>query len=179
MLAEHIIWDLDGTLIDTSYFGENHTGVRPALSPFPYQYTYIRPYAVSTLCWSFEAFETVSIWTAASREYALKMVGALLTDEQADQLAYLWSSEHCDDDPSSLLYDSRYKNLSRLFDEHPSANASNTVMIDDTPSMLRYHRGNHLIVSSWDIMHEGAMSDKALLYVRDRCRKWSGYVGDI
>jgi hypothetical protein len=47
---EHIVLDLDGTLI-----GEDHICARPYLTEF--------------LCFCFEHFESVNIWTAASQEW--------------------------------------------------------------------------------------------------------------
>jgi hypothetical protein len=134
----HIILDLDGTLIDGD--GEHRIYPRPHLQVF--------------LDFCFAHYESVSIWTAAPREW-LELARARLFSDRP--FRFLWSGERCaliwpwrgsywnaDRTPEAI------KPLKKVWRRYPDMNRNNTMIVDDTPATYRRNYGNAIPIPNFN-----------------------------
>jgi hypothetical protein len=128
----HLILDLDGTLID----GDE-------VNVFP------RPYLQEFLDFCFSRYASVSIWTAASREWLDKALRGCLAGRP---FLFTWTGERC-----TVKYQSRSyheveilirKKLAKVWRAFPQMTKHNTFILDDTPSTYRYNYGNVMTMNS-------------------------------
>ncbi len=155
MPIETIILDLDETLI------HSETNAKVMANP---DFTFViagekyyvrkRPGLDKFLAYVFSHFKTVGVWTAATKDYANKIVNNIFTPEQKAQLKYFMSRKHIIDGQ---------KPLQRIFDQAGDAKGINnkqgetcttctkynTIMIDDNPDVLSNNPGNAIQVPQW------------------------------
>lgn len=131
----HLVLDLDGTLAD-------HDGTR--FTP--------RPHLIPFLRWALAHFESVRIWTAASREWwcafyhqelaARDIVfDEVLTQEDCILRRSSWYAQ----DAVTVL-----KPLEILYARHAEMNAENTIIVDDTPSTAAQNPQNLYLIPEFD-----------------------------
>ena len=155
---KHIVLDIDETLIHTKMTE------RPCEHCFSIEktkyYVMYRPHLAEFINYIFSNFETVNIWTAATYDYAKniisKILHTLLIDKtQLTRLKFFNTRQQVSVDGT--------KKLTKLFntDFAKSLNIleTNTIMIDDKPSVFNYNTGNGFIIPAWT----GKKSDKFLL----------------
>lgn len=94
-----------------------------------------RPHLQEFLDYLFENFN-VSIWTAASKIYALFIIKNIILKNPNRQLDYIFFSYHCN---LSEKFKNGLKDLSLLWDTYnlPNYKDSNTVIIDDNPEVKK------------------------------------------
>jgi TFIIF-interacting CTD phosphatase-like protein len=84
----------------------------------------------------------LAVWTSAKAKTANKLVLQLFPPAIADRLLFVWAQHHCEKLSSSSM-DSECvyeKDLSRVWREYPLWNASNTLLMDDSPyKCQRWH----------------------------------------
>lgn len=143
----HVVLDLDETLVslvtkpvkgrkydfkfnidNNVYYGKK----RPSLSLF--------------LKYLFKKFQTVSVWTAATRPYAIKVLDNILTTEQKNRLSFFLTREHL----HTKLNGTYTKPLSYIFSNNKlGIKPSNTIIIDDRESAMADNVGNAIIIPQW------------------------------
>jgi len=145
----NIILDLDETLI--------HSTLRRIKDPdfkiiFPATqshrattyYVKKRPGLDKFLRYIFKNFKTVSVWTAATRDYAEQVIANIFTKKQRAQLKYFHSREHTQEGikPLKLIFnDNNAKNL--------KIQPNNTIIIDDKKEVVYHNPGNGIIIPAW------------------------------
>lgn len=153
----HLVLDLDETLI--------HVSVTPVKE---YDFTFViqgsrywgkkRPNLDLFLTFAFKRFQTVSVWTAATAEYAKRVVHAIMTPEQRKKLAFFKTRQ----DLTAPKGGPYFKPLSKLFKSSKAKKIGmsphNTVMIDDRDDVLRDNPGNGIKIPAW----KGTKSDQYL-----------------
>ena len=94
-----------------------------------------RPHLQEFLDYLFENFN-VSIWTAASKIYALFIIQNIVLKKPNRKLDYIFFSYHCD---LSEKFKNGLKDLSLLWDTYklPKCKDTNTVIIDDNPDVKK------------------------------------------
>ncbi len=119
---------------------------RPGLQPF--------------LSYLFENFN-VSVWTAASKDYALFIIDKIILKEPSRELDWIFFSYHCDISKSKT---SRSKSLSVLWDIYniPGYSKEDTVIIDDNSEVFETQRGNCIIAEPFIFSEDDSEEDNYL-----------------
>jgi hypothetical protein len=99
----------------------------------------------------------LAVWTSAKAKSAKQLVAALIPPAVAARLLFVWAQHDCDtvvtnnntstgsggddsdDDDNSSVFK---KNLSKVWKEYPAWNASNTLLMDDSPDKCVAWREN-------------------------------------
>jgi TFIIF-interacting CTD phosphatase-like protein len=127
-----------------------------------YYMVYSRPYLQEFLDYIFKEFN-VTIWTAASKDYALFIIEKIILNNQPERkLDFIFFSYHCDLSKKTKKYS---KELCMLWDIHklPGYNNKNTVIIDDYKSDVHKCQPNNCIIApAFEFPKEGSENDTFL-----------------
>ena len=148
-----IILDLDQTLISAEPVEEhNFDKYKEKSKKFRYDnmdgyyIVYSRPHLQAFLDYIFENF-TVTIWTAASKDYALFIIEKIILNNKPERkLDFIFFSYHCELSKNIKKYS---KELSMLWDEtkFPTYSKNNTVIIDDYKEDVHLCQPNNCIIA--------------------------------
>ena len=151
-VIDTIILDLDGTLIAEN----DDIHVTEAII--------LRPHLKYFLDFCFENFKNVHIWTAASPNWAYKVLKALPRQDfhklrtGCSRGKTYYPSNYCyysgDHENSSIPY----KKLTKYYNKH------RTIIVDNTPSSFRKNYGNAVYIPTFDGFDQ---SDEKLLDIKD------------
>lgn len=127
-----------------------------------YYNVYSRPYLQEFLDYAFKNFN-VSVWTAASKDYALFIVEKILLNDRPERkLDFILFSYHCD---WSKKEKKSSKDLSMIWDKHKllGYNANNTVILDDYVSDVHKCQPNNCVIAKpFEFTKEGSENDTFL-----------------
>lgn len=151
----NLILDLDETLIHTIVSED----VRPDLekradfsfrfSPqSSYYYVFKRPGLKQFMDRVFKNFNKVGIWTAADRIYAKIIVKNILNYKQIMALDFVYSRDFCESDNIGL-----YKPLAKIYKHNASWKPEETIMLDNSPSVMRFNPRNGLVAPDYAEPH--------------------------
>jgi TFIIF-interacting CTD phosphatase-like protein len=143
----HIVLDLDETLIHTQIEKPLVCDFNFTLSGVKY-YSTKRPGLSNFLNFAFGHFESVNIWTAATTEYAQKILEQILTKQQQESLYIIYTRNDLKQTTTGF-----YKPLTVMFSDMRAKNINmrsiNTIMIDDREDVMIANRGNGILVTPW------------------------------
>ena len=176
MNKKNIILDLDETLINANYIEDFDTEEYKRLygdtlsqsqNPFEFkvmQDIYIvfkRPHLDQFLDYIFDNFN-VSVWTAASKDYALWIVKNYIIKDTNRKLDFIFWSYHC---TFSQTYGKGSKDLSLLWKNFQLSNynKNNTIIIDDNPEVFNIQPGRVIPAIEFSIFHYNLENDRFLL----------------
>lgn len=111
-----------------------------------YYMIYSRPYLQEFLDYAFKNFN-VTIWTAASKDYALFIIEKIILNNQPERkLDFIFFSYHCDLSKKKKKYS---KELCMIWDIHklPGYSEKNTVIIDDYKDDVHKCQPNNCIIA--------------------------------
>lgn len=111
-----------------------------------YYMVYSRPYLQEFLDYAFKNFN-VTIWTAASKDYALFIIEKIILDKKPERkLDFIFFAYHCDLSKKTKKYS---KELCMLWDIHklPGYSSKNTVIIDDYKADVHKCQPNNCIIA--------------------------------
>lgn len=170
---QNVILDLDETLlhsisteemkelsdeqIESIYNFENHN--------MDDYYTVVeRPGLQEFLDYLFENYN-VSIWTAASKDYALFVVDQIILKKKHRKLDWIMFSYHCD---ISKKEKKGSKDLEMLWDVYKMEGYSklNTIIIDDHPDVYDLQKENCIYITPFDINEKTFSKDKILYKIK-------------
>jgi TFIIF-interacting CTD phosphatase-like protein len=120
-----------------------------------------RPYLQKFLDFLFKNFN-VSIWTAASKDYALFIINKIiLANKPKRKIDYIFFSYHCD---ISKKIKKGTKDLSMLWDIYKlkDYNKDNTFIIDDYDEVFETQPENCIIAKEFQFNEEGSEKDTYL-----------------
>lgn len=153
----HLILDLDETLIHVSMTPIKNYDFTFTLQGTKY-FGRKRPNLDLFLKFAFRKFDSVSVWTAATAEYAKRVLQHIMTSEQREALAFFKTRR----DLESSSPGPYFKPLRKIFGttkaKDMGMNTENTVMIDDRDDVLRDNPGNGIRIPAW----KGQGEDKYL-----------------
>jgi TFIIF-interacting CTD phosphatase-like protein len=153
----HLVLDLDETLIHVSMTAVKGYDFSFVLQEETY-YGKKRPNLDLFLTFAFKRFESVSVWTAATADYAKRVLDKIMTPSQRKKLAFFKTRKDLETIPNGPYF----KPLSKLFRDAKarklSMKARNTIMIDDRDDVLRANPGNGIKIPPW----KGCKTDKYL-----------------
>lgn len=115
---------------------------------------------------------TVSVWTAASKDYALFVIDKIILKNKPERkLDYIFFSYHCD---LSSLKKTGTKDLSTLWDifKLPGYGGGNTVILDDYDEVHRTQPGNCIIALPFEFTADNSEKDEFL-------RKLQPHLGEL
>lgn len=122
---------------------------------------YARPHHEAFFKFIFEHFH-VMVWSSArvnSVSYMCKVFG-----NYQSQLIMMWHRSHFDLDQTSFYSNAKtYKQLEKIWSLKPEFNATNTIVLDDSPYKLKYQPHNLVHMSTFD--HVDSADDYDLLKV--------------
>ncbi len=158
----NIVLDLDETLVSVTTNPKRQYDFKfqltdPVTRQTLWYYGQKRPNLEIFLRYIFKRFRTVSIWTAATADYARQVIKNIMKPEQYSRLAFVKTRGDL-----RLFPDGGYtKPLSSVFDKHDSIKRHNTIMIDDRRSVMVENLGNAIIVPAWKGF-DTSVNDKSL-----------------
>lgn len=169
-MRNNVVLDLDNTLISAEAiedFPFDKDGIKDKSIKFAihdmdgYYIIFERPYAQDFLDWLFANYD-VSVWTAASKDYALFIIEHILLKKPGRQLQYILFSHQCD--LSKQNFNGNSKNLKMIFDKFklPGFNKDNTIIIDDLDEVYNSQPKNAIHIKEFEILDEGSEYDKEL-----------------
>jgi TFIIF-interacting CTD phosphatase-like protein len=131
-----------------------------------------RPNLDTFLDFIFENFN-VSVWTAASKDYALFVINKFILkidSEDKDKykkrkLDYIFFSYHCD---ISKKIKKGTKDLSILWDDFKLSGYSidNTFIIDDHPEVYKIQTGNCIQIPEFNVLEDFSETDSELITIQ-------------
>ena len=128
-----------------------------------YYMVYSRPHLQEFLDYLFKNFN-VTIWTAASKDYALFIVDKIILNNQPERkLDFIFFSYHCDLSKKNKKYS---KELCMLWDIHkiPGYSYKDTVILDDYKADVHKCQPNNCIIAHpFEFTKEGSENDTFLI----------------
>lgn len=163
----NLILDLDETLISAEITEEfNFKKYKNKSQKFKFKsmdgfyIIFERPHLQSFLDFVFENFN-VSVWTAASKDYALFIINKFIQTKKR-KLDYIFFSYHCN---VSKKLKNGTKDLSILWDLYkiPGYNAKNTFILDDYDEVYKTQKNNCIIAKPFKFVDKNSEDDTFLL----------------
>lgn len=174
----NIILDLDNTVICAEALDEYDVKKhKEKAKKFKYEnmedyyIIFQRPFLQEFLDYIFKHFN-VSVWTAASKDYALFIIEKILLKNNR-KINWVFFNYHCD---ISKKIKKGTKDLSILWDIYkiPNFNKNNTIIIDDYDEVYKTQKNNTIIAKEFQFHDEDSHDDDFLqkLPIRlDKIRK--------
>ena len=163
----NVILDLDETLISAEpveeYDFKKNKGREKKFKKHDMDGYYIvfeRPGVQEFLDYLFNNFN-VSVWTAASKDYAVFVVNKVLLSKPGRKLNYLLFSYHGDISKKSGKGPKDIKALSEVF-KLPEFTLKNTFIIDDLDKVCKGQEGNCIRAKEFKFSDEGSEKDDFL-----------------
>lgn len=169
-MKTHVVLDLDETLISAKLPEEikKNTDLTPSKTKKfkkydmnGYYVVFERPHLQDFLDWLFANF-TVSIWTAATKDYALFIIDKVILSKPDRKLEFIFFSYHCS---MSKKLGKGTKDLSLLWEKYKIEGFSdgNTVIIDDYVEHVHKIQPDKCIVAvPFDVLKENSENDDYL-----------------
>ena len=125
-----------------------------------YYIIFERPGLQSFLDYLFKNFN-VSVWTAASKDYALFIIDNIILTKSSRHLDWVFFSYHCDLSQKKI---GGTKNLRMLWDEFKLVGYTkkNTVIIDDYPEVYKTNPKNCITAVPFEFTKSGSEKDSYL-----------------
>lgn len=170
MKHRNVILDLDETLISAQPQDEwDNKKYKHKFDQFKvhdmdgYYYIFERPHLQDFLDWLFANYN-VSVWTAATKDYACFIVKHVILKGDR-KLDYVLFSTHCD--TSEDEYDC-VKSLDMLWKKYKieGFNKDNTIIIDDHPGVKDGNKDGCYHIREFDALSVGGTKDKELKRVQ-------------
>ena len=161
-----LVLDLDHTLIcsEDDFDEDKHSDLMKKLKCKDmdgYYMVFERPGLQKFLDYIFANF-TVSVWTAASKDYALFIIEHMvIAGNKNRKLDWIFFTYHCD--LSQKLKDGT-KDLRMIWEEYGIEGYSkdNTVIIDDYDEVFATQPGQCIKAPAWEVMDKDSEHDKFL-----------------
>lgn len=178
----NIILDLDQTLICAEVTEEfNFKKYKQKMLSFDfenmdgYYVVFARPGLQAFLDFLFANFN-VSVWTAASKDYALFIIDKFILTKPDRNLDFIFFSYHCD---LSKRDKGGLKDLSMLWDAYglQNYNVHNTLIIDDNVEVKRIQPCNCYMIKAFEFQQEGSENDMELDRLTDKLKYFKGLGG--
>lgn len=166
----NIFLDLDQTLISAYEYNEfDRKKHEKKMKKFNYKimdkdfFIFERPYLQEFLDYLFKRFN-VSIWTAASRDYALFIIDNIILSKPDRKLDLILFYYHCQ---LSEEYKGHTKDLSMLWDKYEIKrfNKYNTIILDDYDEVYNTQPKNTIVAKPFEFLNKNSSKDKFLLKI--------------
>lgn len=164
----NVLLDLDNTIISSLSRKEEKKKHRSKFNKFVWENlkgeykVFERPGLQEFLDFLFENFN-VSVWTAASKSYALFVIDNFILIEPERRLRHVFFSYHCS---KSIEVSDAQKDLSMLWNEfglEEYYKECDTLIIDDSEEVCETQPGNCLLVRPFEFQEKHSHEDDELL----------------
>jgi TFIIF-interacting CTD phosphatase-like protein len=162
----HILLDLDNTLISSISKEEEKSIFKPRMKFFTwkemegYYKIFERPGLQKFLDFLFQNFN-VSVWTAASKSYALFIIENFILVKPNRRLNYIFFSHHC---KHSKRIKNTQKSIQMLVDEYKLHEFNkNVYIIDDHPEVFNAQPDKCLHIKAFEFTDRKSFLDDELL----------------
>ena len=140
------------------------------------QYTVIeRPGLQSFLDFAFENFN-VSVWTAASKEYALFIINEVILKGDGRQLDLVMWSDHCDISKKKFKNKRRIKDLQLIWDSDGAGSTyaqSNNLILDDNEDVFNGQEKNCVSMYPFQVDNDDFATDDFLNRLQPELLKYT------
>jgi TFIIF-interacting CTD phosphatase-like protein len=163
----HFILDLDQTIISAEPVEEYNFASNKAKSKKfkfhdmdGYYIVFERPGLQDFLDYLFANFQ-VSVWTAASKDYAIYILNNIILAKPERKINYVFYSYHCDISKKKMK---GTKTLAMLWEVYgiPGFTENNTVILDDYDEVQNTQKENCLIAPPFEFQKTGSENDDFL-----------------
>lgn len=174
MVVQNVILDLDSTCISSQTFTEKEDEMlwkklgpelkkrkdfyRFQLEDGTWVWGFKRPNLDKFIEFCFSHFDNVGIWTAAQKEYGLKISEIILGDNKP---LFIFTREQCDEVVNPKTGEiSLWKPLKLAFRKYKQMTAKNTWFVDDNYDYAREDKLNHIPIAEFEVdVAEGELPD--------------------
>ena len=134
-----------------------------------YYIIFERPHLQQFLDFIFENFD-VSVWTAATKDYALFIINKIILVKPNRKLDYIFFSYHCN---ISKKIKKGTKDLSMLWDVYKinGYNEKNTCILDDYDEVYKTQTQNCIIAEQFKFTNENSEKDVFLKKLKRKIKK--------
>jgi len=176
----NIILDIDQTLIsseETNKFNKTHKKKMEQFEHKNFEDLYLifsRPYLQGFLDFLFDNFN-VSIWTAASKNYALFIVDKFILNKPNRKIDFIFFSYHC---KISMKNSKKLKDLSLLWDYFKLSKYAkdNTIIIDDNPLVKEAQLCNCFAIKPFYFFDKDSEKDSELVSLTSKLTSLKNYL---
>jgi TFIIF-interacting CTD phosphatase-like protein len=135
-----------------------------------YYIVFERPHLQEFLSWLFANYN-VSVWTAASKDYALFVIRTILLAKPGRDIDYIFFDYHCK--LSKRIFNKNTKDLRLLFDVFNIENymPSNTIIIDDYDHVIETNPDNSIQVEEFNLLDAESECDNVLLDIQAKIQQ--------
>jgi len=150
----HVILDIDGTLVHTVAQHEGMIFGEPDYEDFDLQLcSYKRPGLDAFVNFCFTHFQSVSLWTAGTQEYAEFIARSIAPPGY--QFMFVLSRIHCRDHP--LHEGTLVKDMNDLWSSEVAKtfniSEENSFIVDDNEDYCYCNPKNAIVIKTWKFMH--------------------------
>ena len=165
----NVILDLDNTLISAEAltdFPFSEHGIREKALKFPihdmdgYYIIFERPYLQSFLDHLFTNYN-VSIWTAATKDYALFIIKHIILKKPNRSLQFIMFSYHCDISKKLFKNSKDLRLIWNIF-KLPGFTSENSLIIDDLQEVYDTQPQNAIHIKAFEILEQNSEADDEL-----------------
>lgn len=132
--------------------------------------TFARPGLEEFLDFLFANFN-VSVWTAASKSYALFIIDNFILTKPDRKLKYIFFSYHCKESKKKESSLKRLKMLWTYFGLNKQFNENNTYIIDDHPQVYKAQPKHCINVKPFEFLDKNSDKDRELKRVQRNLQK--------
>ena len=165
----NVILDLDNTLISAEAltdFPFKKDGMREKALKFSihdmdgYYIVFERPGLQEFLDYLFKNY-TISIWTAATKDYALFIIKHIILKNPNRRLNYIMFSYHCNISKKLFKNSKDLRLLWNIF-KLPNFNPENSIIIDDLDEVYETQPNNAIHIKAFEILDKDSENDTEL-----------------
>ena len=166
----NVILDLDQTLISAEELKKfDYKKYKKKMESFRFEVmddlyiVFARPHLQEFLDYLFSHFN-VSIWTAASKSYALFVIEKFILNKPNRKIDFIFFSYHCD---FSIKQNKGLKGLKVLWEDFGLVNYNygNTIIVDDNDQVNALQKCNCYHITPFHFKKAGSEHDEALFYL--------------
>ena len=135
-----------------------------------YYIIFERPHLQEFLDFIFENYD-VSIWTAATKDYALFIIDKIILTKPNRKLDYIFFSYHCN---ISKKIKKSSKDLSMLWDIYKIVgyNKNNTIILDDYDEVYISQKDNCIIAKQFKFINDNSEKDDFLKKLKRKLKRY-------
>lgn len=142
----HIVLDLDNTLIQSRLSRTKKPPDFEINVAGEHYYVYKRPGLDKFIMNLFDNAKSVSVWTAATKDYCNQILKNIFTNEERKKLRFVWSRN------KTINRDGYWylKDMNRVFQQVRYMKPWNTLLLDDNPDHFVVSPNNVLGIKPWN-----------------------------
>lgn len=139
---QHIVLDLDGTLIDSNKDSALSNYHNYILMDY---FVYTRPNLYSFLMFCFENYETVNVWSHGTREWVVENLHRIIPTHLIRKLGFVYDRSHRTEHQGVWV-----KNMYDIWNVYNDIQPHNTIIVDDIVENHVLHPDNVVQIAPYD-----------------------------